>query len=408
MRTKEKGGKNKISSNKTEKSIRSNDDSNNPEIEINFRKAYNKLVTKISENKDNLLLNPEEVKNTNERYYDSKTSEEFNNRVKKYADQYQKDKTTMKKEIEQEEKKLCTFSPKTNNPNDEHRPLEVFLEHQARFLKHKEQNSLPIPEEIINPIPKIDKNSVSIINMKISKVPFHDRLYALPKKDKPEEKNEKQKKVTGERRDLRLYQMALKKQEQIKSNHDKKSKKKMDPKSDPVLIEGFHKEFAKSLEDSKISANEDNITYDEMIKILKTMRFIPNKATHKEVNDLIESLWKSIKENNEHGSIKSLKAYTSAILNINISTSLPEKKLRIVEINKIATKYRLLATIRKSNKPKKQPKNPEGVTFKPLLCKESIEIAKKHRDKILPKQENTNFLSGLEIVMVNEKKYLDE
>jgi len=312
-----------------------------------------------------------------------------------YADQTKEKAEILRKNLADKELKDCTFSPQVNCLRAS-RTLDEFLIDQQRFLNRKKNSSSS--ESKVKRIPTINSNSAAMANKRPKNV--YNRLYMLHKKPLTiEEDREVPVKTTRERRELKLYALAKKKETQT-PNKEPEPVPTKEPSTDPLVIQGFKREFNKAMEGIEIM--EDNkIDYQGLIRVLTVMHFIdksfedlsPTNGTR----GLTAKLWASIKlPTQDLTPINTLQSYLAATLNI----KLDGESLSVKEIKKIAQSFEMLYLTRKSKGQKKKEKV-EDFSFKPELCEESKKLV---RESLEGPETTRNRLAGFADAMMAKKK----
>jgi len=204
------------------------------------------------------------------------SSKKFRERVYGYAETVKQKKDILKEDLENNKMKECTFSPQIEKPTEHLRSVDEFLQDQNKFLQRKKDNIAKIAgdnkEKIKDSIPqhpKIDQNSEALLQAKPREGPVHERLYNLKRKEIPIEKEEKKEKkvLSQERRDLRLYGIAVKKNQEMKEKQEKEKNKKPaktppKPAIDPLVVQGFKKEFNNVISGMGLT-EESKANYDQ-------------------------------------------------------------------------------------------------------------------------------------------------
>jgi hypothetical protein len=262
----------------------------------------------------------------------------------------------------------------------------------------------------------IDKNSSLIVEKKRTNEDIHERLYEIARKQnlmqkekKKEEEAKKEMLIRKSRqnavpdeecKELKLYELAVKKrQEMERKAKEKKPKEANKPSNDPLIINCFIKEYNKTLKELKL---EDSFDYEQVKSILKAMRFIPEEIKGK-AELLAEALWDTVKVN-KVVTKNSLMNYLGAILNLSLSDNDSGKEVFTPqEINHISLKYRLLALNRRAKKVVKEKKEEEA-TFKPMICEKSIKMAENHREKYVTGIDDKDPLVQLANTMAMKKE----
>jgi len=386
----------------------------------------------------------------------------FRDRVYGYADKIKQKKEMIKEEALDQQMKECTFTPAVINPVEKPRNLDEFLQDQSKFVQRKLDNIAKISEdgkekvkESISKMPTIDPTSAEMASKLPRDKPIHERLYLSSKKTiKEEEKKEekpKKKIPKEERRDLKLYQLAVEKNEEKfkKMAEEAKQKKpkseKKPPIEDPLVVQGFRKEFLSVI--SNFGLNEGSkSSYEQMKLILANMYFIKENMEENpedEISNLLKKLWGSLKPADEDLiPVNLLESCLAGILNIKmikvelkpeeikgetkeIAPPQPESKNEFEppifnneDIARLTKEFDLLRIHRKSNKPQRK-KIIEKIDyeFKPSLCEESVKMAENAREKILSLQGNTQKSEGsdkkrdlavLADAMANKKRAQEE
>jgi len=154
-------------------------------------------------------------------------------------------------------------------------------------------------------------------------------------------------------------------------------------KADTIMLKGFNKEFQKAIDKVNLSYS-DVISFTEMMLVLEKMRLIKDVSNNsRTINDLLKKLWLEIKSPKEDvASIGMFKSYVAAILNI--GTLEPSKNTRITR------EFAPLYWNRQSNKQQKEATC--EYSFKPILCKESLIIAKELKKKGAQSSKNLDKL----------------
>lgn len=324
----------------------------------------------------------------------------------------------LRKACADKEVKECSFAPQVAQAAEKPRSLSKFLEDQEVFAKKKEA-AKPAPEEKIVGRPKVNKNSSLLVENKRSNEPIHDRLYEMAKKQHQTQKEEERKeKEMQERRskrkvapsedckELRLYELAVKKREEAERRQkQKKPKGPKKPTSDPMLLQRFTKEFNATV--LSLGLNKPNFNKEEVKSILKAMRFTPEEIRG-EAETLVERLWTSLKTaDKELAGRDLLMRHMGAVLGLALAS--PESKQEAFsarEVGRIAGEYQLFAVNRKAKRAGNgRKKQDEEASFKPVLCEESIKMAESYRQKYAPKDtEAKNHLSKLADTMAIERQ----
>ena len=394
-------------------------------------------------------------------------AKQFRERVYGYAEKVKQRKEVIKEDVIGAQLKECTFTPMTIQPVEKPRTLEEFLQDQSRFQQRRQDNIAKISEDskekakdVVVSTPQIDENSVALVAKQQRGQSIYERLYAISKKSIQVEEDKKEEKSqpipASERREPRLYQIAVEKnkewfEKKAQEANPKKVPTKKDPSVDSMVIQGFTKEFMSAVASVGLS-EESKAAYEQMRTILATMWFIKTgleESPEDEITTLLKKFWNTVKsQNEEFVPIAVLKSYVAAILNIKLIKLEPEEEKKAPEeekrqqqleaapepeakpaetrtfsseeISKIFQDYELFYLTRKSNKPQKR-KQPEikDFQFKPSLCKESVKLAESVREKYASKQEDSkvdkpegsmarNDLVALADAMVNQKRAHEE
>ncbi len=410
-------------------------DPQNPENEADFKKAYRKLAEKLATEKaataPKILLDPKELQAAAEERQKMESARQFQERVYGYAEKIKQKKGLIKEEAIGTELKECTFSPQTVRPVEQPRTLDEFLQDQSRFQQRKQDNIAKISEdgkekvkEDVSQMPQIDENSAALASKKPRDEPIFERLYSIAKKpiqppaaESEKKEDPKHKLENGERREFRLYQIAVQKnkewfEKKAQEEHPRKPKAApKDPSVDPMIIQGFRKEFLSAAANLGLTESS-TATYEQMKSIMTAMWLIDTTKTKaegeeaevKEVDEiqtLVKNLWAAIKLSEKDAvPITVLEAYLAAALNIKLvkPESTEEQKeqgefpptLTNDQIFKIFKDYQALFIHRKSNKPQKRKQlEPKEFQFKPELCKESVRLAETGREKYAAKPEGS-------------------
>ena len=337
-----------------------NFDPQSPENEIDFKKAYAKLATKISSQEDDepkLLINENELRKIvkDQERIEERTEEisSFHEKIQNRQDKKKTKVESMKTELEKKQMAECTFAPKLTTQK-ETRQLEDFLRDQEKHLeKHKEtvrriaQENQEKEEKSIVSLPKINDNSKSIGNQ--GGKPVHERLYSKAKKEieQPKPETKKSKVKEGNERQLTLYEEAKKRKERAderlkKEQEDlKNSKFSKGFAKDPYIKQKYSKEFNSILESLESDNPETFLTFDKMsnlnyinlAEVLNKMCFIKIKPLNEEEKSDVEKensedwpmkIWKILEGETRNGvNPENLKIFTGAIMKILIC---PEAK----------------------------------------------------------------------------------
>jgi hypothetical protein len=312
-----------------------------------------------------------------------------------YAGQTKEKTEILRKSLVDKEFKECTFTPQVNCSGSS-RTLDEFLVDQQRFLNRK-KNSSSI-ESKVKRVPTINSNSAAMVDKRPKNV--YNRLYMLHKKPLViEEDREVRVKANRERRELKLYALAKKKEVQT-PNKEQKPVQSKEPSIDPLVIQGFNREFNKAIERIEVM-KDTKVDYQGLIRVLTIMHFIDESfedlSSRNGTRGLTARLWSSIKlPAQDLTPISTLQAYLAAILNIKLDGSLLSAK----EVKKIAQNFEVLYLTRKSKGQKKKEKV-EDFSFRPELCEESRRLL----GKSLERPETTcNRLAELADAMMAKKK----
>ena len=246
----------------------------------------------------------------------------------------------LRQNLEEEELKECTFTPHVNNSGST-RTLDEFLMDQQRFIKNKLNYSSSYKE--LTAVPKINDKSSLMVPQKQRKV--HERLYMMHKKPLMIEEDEKLPvKTTREKRELKLYQLAMEKKAK-KESHVKEQPVKIEPSEDPILIQGFRKEFARAVDNIDLF-EEKKINLKGMEKILRAMHLTKEsefESLNNRTNELTRKLWSILKlPDQELILISILELYIAAILNIklkNLDNDNPSSNFKRTFTNKEILNY---------------------------------------------------------------------
>jgi len=263
----------------------------------------------------------------------------------------------------------------------------------------------------------INKNSSLLVEKTRTGENIHNRLYEIARKqnliqkEKKEEEAKKEKEIQDKKsernavlseecKELKLYELAVKKKQELERKAKEKKPKELNkPINDPLIISRFTKEYNKTLEYLKL---KDNFDYEQVKSILKAMRFVPEEIKG-QTESLIESLWNTVKSNDTVNK-EYLMNYLGAIVNLSLSNAdCGEKPFAPSEINRISLKYQPFAINRRSKKVVKEIKKEEE-TFRPTLCEESIKLAESYRQKYAPRNDNKDHLVKLADTMRIKKQ----
>lgn len=311
---------------------------------------------------------------------------------------------TLRKSLADRELRECTFSPQVNCSGSS-RTLDEFLTDQQRFLNRK-KNSCST-EALPKRVPTINSNSAAMMDNKRPK-DVYSRLYMLHKKPLMiEQDSETPVRANRERRELRLYAMAKKE----KPTPTKEQRPVKEPSTDPLVAQGFNREFGKAMEGVEV-VEESKIDYHGLLRVLTVMHFITESfddlSPRNGTRGLIAKLWSTIKlSTQDFALVPTLKLHLAAILNIRLQVSDKKseiKELSAKDIKKIGQSFEALYLTRKSKHQRKKEKR-EDFSFRPALCEESRKLV----EKSLENAETTqNRLAELADAMVAKKRALIE
>jgi len=203
-------------------------DESNPENEADFKKAYAKLINKMTNEPNDapqMLVTENDLKKVEDEKQKAENLRKFQERIAEHNEKLKKKKDAIKEELEEKAMKECSFAPKTTRKGEK-RKLEDFLKDQKKYLDKKQENiakmqkdSQEKEEQSIASLPRINEKSKVLTENKKEETgaPVHERLYAKSKKPVqiPHEENEekKPKKKEGPPREFSLYEEAKKRQE---------------------------------------------------------------------------------------------------------------------------------------------------------------------------------------------------
>jgi len=172
-------------------------------------------------------------------------------RAKSQAEKTKQRMQLLKKQLEEQQMKECTFVPKTLRQK-ERRHFQDFLKDQQQYLEKRreslrkmiEQNKTKEEQSIMS-VPRINEQSKPIeVNE-----PVHERLFSKSKKIavNQERKVEKKRSVKGTPREFSLYEEAEQRQkrleERIRKEHFMSNRPIKEYSKDPFIRQKFSKEF---------------------------------------------------------------------------------------------------------------------------------------------------------------------
>ena len=266
----------------------------------------------------------------------------------------------IKQDINHEENKKCTFKPNLSVHTTSPRTFDKFLKDQDNFLEKRKKNLTNLSKIKINAIPKIDCHSVLLANRSNRSNSVYNKLYESSRRKITDCDN--------------LCETSI------------RTSRSLNPKLNSKVLQGFKKEFEKAVYEANL-LNPKKVTFTEMISIMTSMRFVKDiDFNSNEISVLIKKLWASISsEPNDETPLSLLEFYIATIMNIKLEEIDPLilETINTINIKRVAQEYSILYWNRQSNKPCK-----EAIceySFKPILCRESILMAKKLKQKCTKK-----------------------
>jgi hypothetical protein len=253
-------------------------DSQNPENEIDFKKAYTKLANRISsqDNEGNILASTSELRQLQTDRRKTSGGRSFQERTQYNKEKIKTKADQIRAELEKREIEECTFAPKTLRKTEK-RKLDDFLKDQRKHLdKHQEtvkklaKKRAEEEEKELVTQPMINSYSKVLAEGKTDKEPVHERLFAKSKKEFtiPKTEVKKPKKQEGTVRQLELYEEAKKRKER-QAERQKKEEEELKANifsreytKDPHIQQRYSKEFNSFIENPNPLLN-----YQQMSKL---------------------------------------------------------------------------------------------------------------------------------------------
>ncbi len=229
-----------------------------PENEVDFRKAYSRLASAMSARG----LVPENALPISSARGSVSSIPQFQERAAIHAENARKWAAEARELKERQEMQECTFNPRTTTQGDR-RKLDEFLKDQRMFEERKKENLTRLSSDTRSKIessvvqrPRIDCRSKQLAERRQdSAAPVHERLFACSKKhlkvqteDENHENSGKKTARTRTGREVALYNDAKRRQEKLARMQKGETKPVHNTVStDPYVIQRFTKEFARAL-----------------------------------------------------------------------------------------------------------------------------------------------------------------
>lgn len=170
------------------------EEENEPEVQRDFKSAYDKLVEKVhSEQGMNLLLNQYELEQAiKKKELRKQLKEHTDERIRKFNENKRRKMELIKQENEMKEMDNCTFKPQlVAQPINKRRNFDEFLESQR---KHEEDKALKrnimleqesqVETGVIHHPEINDSSRRMLANRPDADLPVHERLYGISKNSK--------------------------------------------------------------------------------------------------------------------------------------------------------------------------------------------------------------------------------
>eukprot|EP00826_Nyctotherus_ovalis_P045895 TRINITY_DN5121_c0_g2_i1.p1 TRINITY_DN5121_c0_g2~~TRINITY_DN5121_c0_g2_i1.p1 ORF type:complete len:437 (-),score=138.64 TRINITY_DN5121_c0_g2_i1:2076-3386(-) len=408
--------------------------SQNPENEADFKKAYAKLANRMSsQDEADMLGSAGDLRQlqTDRRRAEGRRS--FQERVQHNRERTKAKVDHIRAELQKREVEECTFAPKTLRKTEK-RKLDDFLKDQKKHLDRREETVKKLAQKRVEEEekemvtqPLINSHSKILAEGVVDKEPVYERLFAKSKKEisipKPESK--KARKQSGTARQLQLYEEAKKRQERLterQKKEDEELKANMFSREytkDPYVQQRYAKEFNSVLSsisclDSLLTLEQmSNLKYDYVDEVLIRMSYIRPKGAAEEkarggeeTVDWGVRIWEILEGESRGGvSPEALKVFTAAVMKILMAESgdgngrygnFNEKNeftLNQKQANAVHKDFNLLYLNRNTyNAPSSKSLEEAECTFKPNL---SGSMMNTNRATALPKQKTSQHIDQM-------------